>query len=177
MKVKKWCSRLVHWHCNKSKWYSVFCVAATCLCACLCHPGGVGTTCASSVASSYCTMLPIEMLIQAKWKITSVKSQVSKKSARRDEGGGGVSGLNLANHSFIRGRLIVAPPVHLLFISWTTRRLKLINNLFCYFSDQLNIREVWVIDCTALIKKSSSNFLEQCMHIMAPSKQGHFSSS
>lgn len=52
-----------------------------------------------------------------------------------------------------------------------------INNLFCYFSDQLNILEVWVIDCAALIKKCSSNFLEQCMHIMAPSKQGHFSSS
>lgn len=45
------------------------------------------------------------------------KKSVSKKSARRDEGGGGMSGLNLANHSFIRGRLIVAPPVHLLFIS------------------------------------------------------------
>lgn len=104
-------------------WYSVFCVAATCLYACLCHPGGVGTTCASSVASRYCTMLPIEMLIQAKWKMTSVKSQSVKKSARIDEGGG--SGLNMENHSFIRGRLIVAPPVHLLFISLTTRRLKL----------------------------------------------------
>lgn len=105
------------------------------------------------------------------------KKSVSKKICQNRWGGGGVSGLNMENHSFIRGRLIVAPPVHLLFISLTTRRLKLINNLFCYFSDRLNILEVWVIDCAALIKKCSSNFLEQCMHIMAPSKQGHFSFS
>lgn len=38
--------------------------------------------------------------------------------------------------------LIVAPLVHLLFISLTTKQLKLINNPLCYLNDQTNIPEV-----------------------------------
>ena len=80
----------------------------------------------------------------------------------------------MQNQSCFGGRLIVAPLVHLLLIPSTPMHLKLINNPFCYLTDQIIIRELQLKSCHTLIKKCCFNFFEQCNFCHSLKKPRHF---
>ena len=73
-----------------------------------------------------------------------------------------VCGHHLQNHFLFRGYL-VASPVHLLSLSFALKQVKLIHNHLCFLTGQINIPEVSLIWCYAVLIKCSLNFFEKCV--------------
>lgn len=115
---EKSCSTLVHCHCNKSKWSCVWCCRLACM--------YVSPRRSWNYLCTLCSVQVLRCAANSNGDSSQMENDICEKSAGKkknlpDEM---KSGPGMANQSFGIGcRLIVAPPVHLLFMSLTTSGL------------------------------------------------------